>query len=138
MENKYYSPDIADIWLGYEMEIATMTGWVSGKFPEILKVNNQLDEFGNDDLMKLAHAIIRVSSLTKEQIEAEGWVYKGIGLIEGSPLLFGKDNLFEIVFYSPDHLVINQFGGTLQYQHRYIGCCPSINEFRKIVKWLGI
>ena len=49
-----------DIPAGMEFELSTMRGWIVGTYPEVLDKNTQLDEFGDDYGMKLAHAVIRV------------------------------------------------------------------------------
>lgn len=49
-----------DIPNGMEFELYTMRGWVKGTYPEVLDKNEQLEEFGDDYMMKLAHAITRI------------------------------------------------------------------------------
>src|SRR5882757_9385208 len=106
MENKYFLPDWKDITLeGYELELATPNGWVTGVFPSVLEKNRELDECTPDDLQKLAHAVIRVPYLTKEQIEAEGWFFCNILIeddetdydiiVEGFMLNLSEDHWFQ-------------------------------------------
>ena len=49
-----------DIPNGMEFELYTMRGWIKGKYPAVLNQNPQLDEFGDDHMQKLAHAITRI------------------------------------------------------------------------------
>ena len=98
MENKYFTPDVKDFHIGYECEINTSNGWKSGKFPEILELNSELDEFDKNSFMKAAHAILRVPYLTKEQIEAEGWKENILNNNEQALLLFSK-NGYELRIY---------------------------------------
>ena len=72
MENKYYTPNLEDLYIGYECEIRTPLKWITGIFPELVYLNPELNEFGNDELMRAAHAILRTKYLIKEQIESLG------------------------------------------------------------------
>lgn len=128
MENKYFTPDMECFHIGYECEISTPTIWKSGKFPEILELNSELDEFGKDSLMKAAHAILRVPYITKEQIEAEGWKHYNNNCFELNPrwfcLWYPEMNRLEI--YDNEN------------ENNFSGKCKDINTFRKICKLLEI
>ena len=132
MENKYFTPDIEDFCIGYECEICTPTRWKSGKFPEILELNSELDEFGKDSLMKTAHAILRVPYLTKEQIEAEGWTKEKSYFIKNNIYLFFEDNF--LVIDSGNPFSWEAFDSEILFK----GKCKDINTFRKICKLLEI
>ena len=137
MENKYFTPDIEDFYVGVVYE----------KFSQGL----QIDEFGRflpegirddevkwrectikypSDILHVSIALnketIRVPYLTKEQIEAEGWEYVNMDMCwikNGIELYLEKDNKIEIL-KQPNFL--------------YQGECKDINTFRKIIKLLGI
>jgi hypothetical protein len=146
---QYFTPDIEDIHIGYELEIYIANGWKCGKFPEVLKENHELDEFKEDDIMKLAHAIIRVPYLTKEQIEKEEgikfdrevkhWNVKG-----NSTWAFRRNNHWIGLRYSKDLPLISIIPidpvkeEGFWHEVRFIGYCKSINEFRKVLKLLNI
>jgi len=49
-----------EIPAGKEFDLYTHSGWVTGKYPDILDKNPELNEFGSDNMMKLAHARTRV------------------------------------------------------------------------------
>ena len=142
MENKYFTPDMEDFHIGYECEISTPTIWKSGKFPEILELNSELDEFGKDSLMKAAHAILRVPYLTKEQIETEGWKENVLNDNEKALLLFLK-NGYELRMYKNyicrfSILIVG--AGIIPNWDKVLfeGKCKDINTFRKICKLLEI
>ena len=142
MKNKYFTPDMEDFHIGYECEISTPTIWKSGKFPEILELNSELDEFGKDSLMKAAHAILRVPYLTKEQIEAEGWKENVLNNNEKALLLFLK-NGYELRMYKNyicrfSILIVG--AGIIPNWDKVLfeGKCKDINTFRKICKLLEI
>ena len=142
MENKYFTPDMEDFHIGYECEISTPTIWKSGKFPEILELNSELDEFGKDSLMKAAHAILRVPYLTKEQIETEGWKENVLNNNEKALLLFLK-NGYELRMYKNyicrfSILIVG--AGIIPNWDKVLfeGKCKDINTFRKICKLLEI
>lgn len=128
MENKYFTPDMEEFHIGYECEISTRTIWKSGKFPEILELNSELDEFGKDSLMKAAHAILRVPYLTKEQIEAEGWKHYGNNCFELNPRWFCS--------WYPEINRLEVYDN--ENEKNFAGKCKDINTFRKICKLLEI
>jgi len=156
MENKYFTPSIEDIRVGYECEVDThgTFGWVKvmvadyhfkTKVPKGyfgIGIFNLSEKFKQDNE-------IRVPYLTKEQIEAEGWVYKGIEHynIMGCSVNQQFHNAMEkneyviqgrSLFGSQHHLKIfdisDQEGGHCIYE----GLCKDINTFRYICKLLGI
>ena len=132
MKNKYFTPDMEDFHIGYECEISTPTIWKSGKFPEILELNSELDEFGKDSLMKAAHAILRVPYLTKEQIEAEGWTKEKSYFIKNNIYLFFEDKFLVIDSGNPFSWE------AIDSEILFKGKCKDINTFRKICKLLEI
>ena len=138
MENKYFTPDMEDFHIGYECEISTPTIWKSGKFPEILELNSELDEFGKDSLMKAAHAILRVPYLTKEQIETEGWNKAKV------PIVTISNDFYEIPYIKDNFRIDYNFKNNLinvlenNGKNLFCGKCKDINTFRKICKLLEI
>ena len=97
MENKYFTPDIEDVYIGYEHETYSIgLQMINGRFlpdnerDDELKWRPRIIKCGSDILSLEAHSYqnedelyksfktlwknyIRVPYLTKEQIEAEGW-----------------------------------------------------------------
>lgn len=154
MESKYYTPDISDLFLGYECEKIERDysrhisihinsedpkDWDSawGKIyqsdlfnskPYILKQEDIIEFLG---LAKGFHrSQIRTPYLTREQIEKDGWS-------------FNKDNYGSLEFSNWDYemsyrsvtRILNIIkGGSKPPTELYYGKCPSINEFRKICK----
>lgn len=148
MENKYFTLDIEDIRVGYECEMRQRDVWE----PYIVQDNDCLSDFRDMDG-------IRVSYITKEQIEAEGWEYTGFvhkykGFIKKEHSDYWSARYKNAVMaYNPidNTLVINVYDPTKtidgekpEYDYPNIkrgmfrGECKSINEFRKICKWLNI
>lgn len=148
---KFYTPDITDIRIGYELE-SHEWGCDEQGIPELNYdrwVPEKITASNLETIMKYGFhkAIIRVPYLTKEQIEAEGWIHK-----EGC--LYIKGNEQEHHFYikypyttlKPNPLIImewtpsdpNEVWSLSCRQCRFEGECKSINEFRYILKLLGI
>jgi hypothetical protein len=127
MENKYFTPDIEDLCIGYECELLMNTD------VSILNPTSNAPEFkpfifekNKIELLIELYDSIRVPYLTKEQIEAEGWVYVSMDMCwikNGIELYFQKDNKIEILD-QPNFL--------------FQGECKDINTFRKIIKLLNI
>lgn len=142
MENKYFTPSIEDIRVGYECEVnmGLIPGFREGWNKEILNQENTAYylKFGS------AKSMFRVPYLTKEQIEAEGWIYTEYTTVYG----------FHKTFYK----VVDHYGVTREIELRYNyetyflsleydcgdrctlyeGECRCINDFRLIMKMLKI
>jgi hypothetical protein len=130
MENKYFTPDIEDIHIGYECEILYPHNMIeyNKKLNENLWEKHKFElreSLSEGDSMSFDY-IFRTLYLTNKQIEAEGWVYVSMDMCwikNGIELYFQKDNKIEILD-QPNFL--------------FQGECKDINTFRKIIKLLGI
>lgn len=150
--NKYFTPDIEDICIGYEYEqlvtpLSESLGkgeeeWMKCKFPDPFTIDRIL-------LLYERKKQLRVSYLTKEQIEAEGWTsfiteYKGDIVPENMTYTFFREdrnymlgwnfntNKITLIIKDPS-LVENYYN-----EPTFRGECKDINTFRKIIKLLGI
>lgn len=153
MKNKYYTPSIEDIRVGYELEyhnsMSDMIGDPKHNWSRweatILKKGNVKNfmEYG-------IGRGVRVSYLTKEQIEAEGWKSANTGGVDKGFIdgIFGcsKGNYMMGVDFKPEipiaHIMIMDCAKEHWYKtpehFRCIFPCPSINELRYISKLLNI
>ena len=129
MEQKYFTPDITDIRVGYEFE------WKRYSFDDWNKTTiteNDYVMYGQDpecEISEIASSFkkgdVRTPYLTREQIEAEGWeVFDNISYRKGS---------WHFTLGFP-LISINNFKGFGCFS----GSCPSINELRLIQKLLNI
>ena len=159
MENKYFTPDIEDIRVGYECEI----WWCCGEPREWVKTIATLEdeeEYAkltvSDIAFRIGHGDVRVPYLTKEQIEAEGWTefiteYRGDIKLENMNYVFfnEKSNYMLGWFFNRNQIgllvkdpakALDINGNIINYNDapRYTGECKDINTFRKIIKLLGI
>ena len=136
MENKYFTPDIEDFYVGYEFE-TKMYGeddtWVKCIYS---KPTDELFCKDSDDNIWVNDSL-RVPYLTKEQIEAEGW--------RDDTASFQKPELFVAYQNSSTwrKLVYRFSDNMLQIvevddSYKYSGNCKDINTFRKIIKLLKI
>ena len=136
MENKYYTPEITDIRIGYECEINESLGY-KDEFSRITIGYKEEDGAYTNELSTIVnmiddgYGIIRTPYLTAEQLEAEGWIVESHILghyaqKDGWVLLY--DNVDKVAEISEEDDTIICFSGN----------CPSINEFRIITKLLGI
>jgi len=138
MENKYYTPDIEDIHIGYECEIYRgQDTWTKYIFQEE-------DLFGRfyeqGEKINLKKVEFRTPYLTKEQIESKGWEIDKYSFIImditnnnelGDEHLFRFfKNEFSIIFHNEKHTITIRNKEDILYS----GKCLSINEFRKICK----
>ncbi len=133
--NKYFTPDIEDICIGYEYEqlVTPLSESLSKSEPEWMKCKFP-DPFTIDRILLLYERKeqLRVPYLTKEQIESEGWkqrpaeenlFYKGVG----------RDYDLYIINNNKIRIINNELEDSIYY-----GECKDINTFRKIIKLLGI
>jgi len=138
MENKYYTPSIEDIRVGYECEWKDCdehTWEKKNEYPwEKRIIEADEVEFTIDDVEE---GRIRTPYLTKEQIEAEGWV-------EMSPPIISISREFRNIPFIKDgyrldyNINSNQLAITISREFLFYGECKSINELRIICKLLNI
>lgn len=131
-EKKYFIPRSEDFVVPYTCESWKEFGWFD-------HIYYSQTAFINDKGAKR----LRTPYLTKEQIEKEGWKYEpSIGLViahkftKGDYILNWFWNDKKIFIYKMKKL----WPGSVNYELEplYKGICPSINEFRTIMKLLNI
>lgn len=166
MENKYFTPDIEDIRVGYECEFASdPLSFELNNYDRVQIGKLSMVEFNNiirwyegglldyEDLT----GVVRTPYLTKEQIEAEGWefydswercTYKMSDeekYIKYKKVYKDKKNCFDkplivylTYFFNTHFIFLNNDESYDDLDTYYQGQCPSINEFRYICKLLKI
>jgi hypothetical protein len=129
MENKYFTPDLEDIHVGYEGEVSYLH---EDKFtPFKLRHAEETSDF----LTGYYNRKVRTPFLTKEQIEKEGWIdQKDRDMSENMGFLF-KSELGDIQYWTTNKRLNVSIKST---GYRFDGYCPSINEFRTIMKLLKL
>ncbi len=160
--DKYYTPKLEDIFVGYECEIYSYSVplWQLSINKErekewrLIIVNDSFwdDGFGYSHDLKN----VRTKCLTQEQIEAEGFelYHQSIDLwfkFKEHPI--SHTEIYQHYGYSPKALYLNyglhdcklqikcDFDGERHYDDcaiLFAGFCSSINELRKIFKLLKI
>lgn len=139
MENKYYTPTIEDIHVGYECEWQDIGGnceWIKAKIDEYI-----IFEILSIDLPE---GQLKTLYLTKEQIEAEGWIIRTDKIHKGFQFAFEKGDYFGVCLQNGKldiHLkdaLKDDYTEHTSNTRLYFGNCPSINEFRTICKLLNI
>lgn len=143
MENKrYYTPNVEDLHIGYEYEqFSHLRGTWDKKVLDYNEFISILDEERND----WCEHHIRTPFLNREQIEKEGWEIKE-GYLSSPPhnCVFTKGNMMGAILVD-DRLVLafkditeDKYTEYMSQGQIFLGKCPSINEFRKIIKLLEI
>jgi len=135
MKEKYFSPPIEDLRIGYEYDLLGTKIIIENRYDLDLAFDQPL----------------RVPFLTKEQIENEGWLSAYIPNIttEDDELQEGyakytDSRISYNLFYNKNKLFIykqmvyNEMSGNWTADILYDGECKSINEFRYICKLLKI
>jgi hypothetical protein len=150
MEDKYFTPDIEDFYVGYEFETKVYgedDTWVkciySKPTDELFCKDSDGNIWVNDSL--------RVPYLTKEQIEAEGWGFETVLFADddendvysdGFAKRIDQDHWYEMVLRKDNkiHIVYKWYRNSVAQLWRdiYYGECKDINSFRTIIKLLKI
>ncbi len=141
-ESKYYTPDIEDLFIGYECELKYTKEWRKEILWNPALTVHKLKHKGYD---------LRTKYLDKQDIEELSWKltdkrdpWLGIGYIYEKDQKcdgFNEWGKFTLTFV-PNRI----FKIHYRYQSSYInhddyifdGKCPSVNEYRKIMKLLNI
>jgi len=137
MQNQYYTPNIEDIYIGYECEIYSQTSnkLISDVKWHSVKVDYYHDETRTLNVNNIKKVIrkrhIRTPYLTKEKIEEEGWEITFNTIDE----IYFQKGKYKMEYFQKDKELL--IGEDLYYPN-YNGSCPSINEFRYICKLLNI
>jgi hypothetical protein len=144
--NKYFTPDIEDLCIGYELELLC-----------VIEGSNEKEETWKNTIIYNLYVenkeefikSVRVPYLTKEQIEAEGWIYK----TKSTDLWFERKEIFlredgyhlqniKLQYGLHDYRLKISFvyvgDNEEESVNAYLGKCKDINTFRKIIKLLGI
>ena len=134
---EYFTPDITDIRVGYEAEVAYNLGAI---WKPIILDRESLYEYLDEDIFRNE---IRVPYLTKKQIEAEGWKFvesnKAINILTFK-IIINDHSWYELDYFTDSKTLLI----TKYYIHGdedlglYNGECKEINTFRYILKLLGI
>ena len=140
MENKYFTPSIEDIKVGYECEKEDLLkGWKTFIFDA-----KAIRDYMNCSMVDYQDDFFRVPYLTKEQLEAEGWdllseyqfsdkyvvKFQKIPEIGNPVILHFIDNNWIIV--KKESLRKHEL------PCEYSGQCNNINTFKTIIKLLNI
>lgn len=150
MEQKYFTPDIADIRVWYECE---WKRYSSDDWNKTTITEDDYVMYGQDpkcEISEIASSFkkgnVRTPYLTREQIESEGWVKSHPRLLK-----IIIDRTGRVYYYKPfdeevsTFWVFEQRGGNVKISilgketgYGFYGSCPSINELRLIQKLLNI
>ena len=153
MEKQYYTPNPNELFIGYELESMYLNedNSYSKEVLDKESLYHTIDEIEQ----KIGLVSYRTPYLTKEDIESEGWKYdytdpngyicflkeiqglkeneSGFNDKEGNFYAYNKNSLAYLP--SKKELII-----TIQPNScfSFLGECKSINELRKLQRWLGI
>jgi len=153
--NKYFIPDIEDIRVGYEFELIKYSSnnyglnksecsWTKHtlKKEDIFSSGYKEDSFLETCISYLDSKHLRVPYLTKEQIEAEGWVEKQLNSNEQALKLYINKKGYHLRLYENcirfSELMVGAGMMPCWDKILFEGEIKSINEFRYICKLLKI
>lgn len=138
-ENKYYTPDLEDLFVGYECEIENKPRQHEGFISSTFKEFHSWDKFTISEIMEIQVAYgyfkrneIRVPYLTREQIMEELYILDENSGGNESIQVMHNDTWF-VDFYPTLHKITLYYKGDLVYNGR----CRCVNDLRKITRVLG-
>ena len=150
-QNKFYTPKIEDLFVGYECE-----RWVVGEYgddwiPHTTNAEDIADivcykHTGENLIYSEGFPIewLRTKYLDKKGIESLGWVYLPSdykleivqGYEKGNYWLFSLRNAKLIITIKDQS--IEEWTHNWGNSQLFFGECKSINELRKLMEWLSI
>jgi hypothetical protein len=148
MENKYFTPNIEDVTLGYTFEFCSLINPHTPEWVSVTLLKNNPYRFENSkgslEVMQsnIEKGYVRVPYLTKEQIEAEGWEECTLNDNEQALLLFSKNGydlrIYEDYIYRFSEVMVGAGMMPCWDKVLFEGKCKDINTFRTICKLLNI
>lgn len=144
MNEKYYTPELEDFCIGYELEYKPANNSEFTKL--IVDKYFQSSRWGYEELSYeefVKEGRIRVSYLTKGQIEQEGWLVSAVDDFynkTGNRLTYDELSNELCIIQTPK-ITIDEARDWPEGKGNYNlfrGKCKSINEFRTIMKLLSI
>ncbi len=138
-EQKYYTPFVADFFEGYLFEVNIDGKWVEVRYSLAEGYLNKLE--------------YRTRYLSRQQIEAEGWAFKydseksvinpHCQVFDGMEDSLGQFVSLYYIAKSSRMLIsvprtLNNSGVGSGSVNLFAGQCKSVNELRKIMRWVGI
>ena len=128
-KEKYYTPELSDFHIGYDYECSTFSGGIE-EWDRVILNGGDFEEVDNIFARNEQVQKIRTPYLTKEQIEAEGWMQNDA---HENTFTFNSDL---ICTFNPElHTIyIDDGAGCTLFD----GEIKSINELRTLMKWLCI
>jgi len=151
MESKYYTPDIEELYVGFECEHTTnMSAFEINDTDRIynsLLIIHELCDYINWSLDEGLNKFVRVKYLDQEDIESLGWIYTGkaVGLWFNKKGFFdtpgGRHRLTEyklIYFKDNNELHIEGFFGNISEGMLFEGIIKNKSELKKLLKQLKI
>lgn len=139
-DNKYYTPDLGELFVGYELESFDLIYGKSGEW----RSNKIVCGTHIDNISRYPkEGRVRTKYLDQFDIESLGWKFTGGQMISNGRKDFKKGNWL-LIFRTKDHtinLILTDDSPEEKYaitSGTYRGECKSINELRNIMKYLNI
>lgn len=138
METKYYTPKWNELFIGYTLQYLGYSSEEERKVWKDLVVTTDFlaNGYSESRFNMIEDHEIRTKFLDKQDIESEGWKFQ-------YQTLLGVDEYNTFYFYLKGYDLYwlprdNDIRILKEASPLYVGECKSINEFRKITKWLNI
>lgn len=145
-ENKYYTPSIEELHIGFEYEMRTED--TEGN--TVYEKNTIHEGFGNVMRELIRIRCIRVKYLDHDDIKELGWRYGADGFIGGNPHNYDAQKFDKIITFRGSEclssLLFNQSSGwcciVVDFSHSnltlFAGKLKNKSELKRIMKMIGI
>lgn len=127
-ENKYYTPEVEDLYIGYIYEVKC----IGKPIDDYEALHWKIYTITKEDLFEWPIDYeFRTKYLDKEDVESLGWKLEEV--LTGNTSRFKYNDVLLVFNISNQRVRINHLSIT-----KFDGQCKSINELKKIMKWLNI
>lgn len=140
-QNKYYTPDISELHIGYECQIGNLFALPGSRWEwaETKPLKWSTIAFIAQAMIPERLVYIRTKYLDQSDIESCGWEYDGNDTDGWNKYyLFTGDTSWYLHHGYNNEILIIKYENHKSKGTFYNGECKSINELRKIMKWLNI
>ena len=136
-QNKYYTPDVSELHVGYECQIGNLFALPGSRWEwaETKPLKWSTIAFIAQAMIPEHLVYIRTKYLDQSDIESCGWEQMISNNIDDNECIFRIGNIQLDYNTDTNWLYIND---RIEYDKCFKGECKSINELRTIMKWLNI
>lgn len=139
-ENKYYTPDISELHIGYECQIGNLFALPGSRWEwaETKPLKWSTIAFIAQAMIPEHLVYIRTKYLDQSDIESCGWKWFTNSSSGEEYEISSNDKTYSLIQVDYSHNIYVFVEDGYGDKTLFYGECKSINELRKIMQWLNI